>query len=84
MTTDRYKWRSFDFNLGEIRQDVRLDPLEFQCGAFTWSGEGDRNDALDAAGMRLHDDDAIAQKHGFLHVMGDQDGGQPLVFPQPL
>src|SRR5260221_10700188 len=63
----------------QLRQDMVAQPQEGGIRAIAICEQVHRLDAGDAAGMRLHDDDAIAEIDRFIDIMGHENGGDPLM-----
>ena len=51
-------------------------------GPVARAGEAERQLVEDAPGLRLHDDDAVGQRHRLLHVVGDEHDGRARLLPQ--
>src|SRR5260221_13605131 len=63
----------------QLRQDMVAQPQEGGIRAIAICEQVHRLDAGDAGGMRLHDDDAIAEIDRFIDIMGHENGGEPLM-----
>jgi len=56
---------------------------EWFAGAITRAREVDPDLAIDPAGRRRHDKDAIAHVNGFIDVVGDKQHRGAAILPEP-
>lgn len=64
---------------GELGEDLVADVQEVGARAVAPAVEVDVDDALDMAGVRCHDDDAVRQDDGFVDVVRDEYDGLVLL-----